>query len=112
MPVLRRGRMDNFKIIYRILKYLEAAMDSAAPELTPILPDALGISKERWKALLLLLAQDGYISGVSCKEYLCEESVLNISKIKITLKGLEYLSENAMMKKVICMAKDVRQLLP
>ena len=92
--------MNNFKIIYRILKYLEAALDVAAPDMIPISAEPLGLTPERWKALMLMLSEEGYIKGLYYKEYVGEESVLRVDKVKITLKGLQYLEENSMMRKV------------
>lgn len=92
--------MNNFKYIYRILKYLEAALDVAAPDITPIKAEALGLSEERWKSLLLMLQKEGYVDGLQFKQYIGEESVMQSDKIKVTLKGLEYLEENSMMRKI------------
>lgn len=92
--------MNNFKIIYRILKYLEAALDVAAPDMTPITAGALGLTEERWKALMQMLHKEGFIEGLQFKQYVGEESIMRIEKVKITLKGLEYLEENSMMRKI------------
>lgn len=92
--------MNNFKIIYRILKYLEAALDVTAPDMTPIKAESLGLTEERWKSLMLMLHKEGYIEGLSYKQYVGEESVMRVEKVKITLKGLEYLEENSMMRKI------------
>ena len=106
--------MNNFKYIYRILKYLEAALDVAAPDMTPIKAESLGLTEERWKALMQMLSKEGYIDGLSCKQFIGEECVMRIEKVKITLKGLEYLEENSMMRKikdstggVVALAADV-----
>lgn len=93
--------MNNFKIIYKILKYLEKAMDFAETETEPITFAALHISEERWVNIMTMLLENGYISGVQqIKRYTRSNVVINtFENIKITLKGLEYLSENSMMKK-------------
>ena len=39
--------MDNFKVIYKILKYPESAMDYSEPDYEPILAAALGLTEER-----------------------------------------------------------------
>lgn len=103
--------MNNFKSIYRILKYLEAALDVAAPDMTPIMPVALGITEERWKAYMQMLQKEGYIEGLSYKQYIGEESVMRVEKVKITLKGLEYLEENSLMQKIKNAAMDVVDII-
>lgn len=103
--------MNNFKIIYRILKYLEAALDVAAPDMTPIMQEALGISEERWKALMQMLHKEGYIEGLVCKQYFGEETVIKTDKVKITLKGLEYLEENSVMRKIKDAALGVAEII-
>lgn len=103
--------MNNFKIIYRILKYLEAALDVAAPDMTPITAQALGLTEERWKSLMLMLYKEGYIEGLSFKQYVGEESIMRVEKVKITLKGLEYLEENSMMRKIKDAAMNVVDII-
>ena len=53
--------MDNFKIMYRILKYLEESLDEPNIDMTKISHEALGISFLRWEALLRLMQEEGYI---------------------------------------------------
>ena len=103
---------DTFKIIYKILKYLERAMDFSELDLTPIMPEALGITRERWGAVLKMMIDNGYVEGVTCKDYVhIDTPVLDITRIKITLKGLEYLSENSMMKKCAEFAKGIIEVI-
>ncbi len=47
--------MDNFTIIYKILKALEAAMDFEAFDVSKISHERLGISYERWEKILIML---------------------------------------------------------
>lgn len=44
--------MDNFKIIYRILKLLEGLMDVDEPDFSCLDAEHLGISPARWRALM------------------------------------------------------------
>ena len=94
--------MSDFKIIYRILRVLQAAMDCEefAPE--RLSPDMLGTSQTRLEALLLMLREDGYIAGLHVVQYdgMARPKVLLAqSAPRITLKGLEYLEENSLMRK-------------
>ena len=103
--------MDNFKIIYKILRYLERAMDYAEPDMMPLSPEALDLTRPRWNAIWEMLAENGYVSGVTVKKYLRTETIIEISCTRITLKGLEYLHENSLMKKMADVAKGVIEVV-
>ena len=87
--------MDNFVVIYRILKALEASMDFEEFDEQLISPERLGITKERRDKLLIQMQKEGYISGISVVQYvnLASPSVDIPNSISITIKGLEYLAE-------------------
>ncbi len=97
--------MDNFKIIYKILKALEKGMDLEKFNVETISHEALKITYPRWEKTLIMLAKAGYIEGIAytqcCGEYSpkIEQPITPV----ITIKGLEYLEENSLMKK----AKDL-----
>lgn len=92
--------MDNFKIIYKILHYLERCMDCNEKDIEPISNEALSISQERWFAIMAMLAENDYISGVTIKHYMRALPVISgLENVRITLKGLEYLQENSLMRK-------------
>lgn len=100
--------MDNFKVIYEILRYLEKSMDFEERDTAPITAEALGISQERWLELMVMLSENDYISGVEVKRYVrALPQVGNLAGIRITLKGLEYLQENSLMKKAEKLAQGV-----
>ena len=73
--------MDNFSIIYKILKALEKALDYEEFDKEIISHEKYGISYRRWERIMIMLAKEGYIDNT-------------ISPI-ITLKGLEYLERNS-----------------
>ncbi len=92
--------MDNFRVIYSILRYLEKALDYDNRDLERISAKTLGISEQRWKKLMLMLSEAGFINVECTKEKVAGRVVGTvISDIRITLRGLEYLQENPMMKK-------------
>ena len=105
--------MDNFVVIYRILKALEASMDFEEFDEQLISPERLGITKERRDKLLIQMQKEGYISGISVVQYvnLASPSVDIPNSISITIKGLEYLAENSLMKKAANLAKGVAEIL-
>lgn len=80
------GTMDNFRVIHRILSYLEEAMDYDKLNMERISAKRLGVSEPRWNALMRLLTQEGYIEWKDVMQ-----------RVVITLKGLEYLQENPIM---------------
>lgn len=105
--------MDNFVVIYKILKALEASMDFEEFDEQLISPERLGITKERRDKLLIQMQKEGYISGISVVQYvnLASPSVDIPNSISITIKGLEYLAENSLMKKAANLAKGVAEIL-
>ena len=91
--------MDTFKAVYKILTVLERAMDYPEFDIEQIGPEALGVSKERWK-------------GVSIKYDITGETCVTVSKLRITLKGLEYLQENSIMQRLYQTAKGFKEVAP
>lgn len=104
--------MDNFKAVYKILTALEKAMDLPEFDVMEIGPDALGVSKERWSRYLEMMADVGYIKGVTFWANVLGETVVSAKNIRITLKGLEYLQENSIMRKIYNTAKGVVDIIP
>lgn len=80
--------MHNFIAIYRILSYLEQALDYEEPDMSQISSSALGLSTNRWLALLRLLEDAGYIEVFG-------------HRTRITLRGLEYLQQNSLMQRAV-----------
>lgn len=101
---------DNFKFIYKILKSLEAAMDCPEFDMSQISHSKLGISEERWARYLEMMIDVGYIKGVSVYRDCTGELEVNDNGIRITLKGLEYLTENSIMQKIYRTAKGITDL--
>ena len=92
--------MDNFKVIYRILHYLEKAMDLDELDRSRLTPEALGVTERRWLALWEMLANS---TDGDCSISFCNP--------RITLRGLEYLQENSLMKKAAQLAKGIAEIL-
>lgn len=97
--------MNNFKVIYRILKYLEASLDYEEFDVETISPFRLDVTCERWEQILIMMQDNGYIKGIvvtkklgDMKRYISEPVCP-----EITIKGLEYLEEkNLCGKRPIC----------
>lgn len=91
---------DNFKCFYKILRALEKSLDKEEVDPDKISADALGISKIRWCKYMEMLIDCGYIKNAEVS-YFNDGSVGMIDHgICITLKGLEYLSENTIMQRI------------
>ena len=104
--------MDNFKAVYKILAALEKAMDLPEFDVSQINAAALGITEERWARYIEMMADVGYVKRVSFKRNILGETSVDCSEIRITLKGLEYLQENALMQKIYRAAKGVSEFIP
>lgn len=99
--------VDNFRIIYRILRYLEKAMDLDEPDLERISAPALKLTEQRWTAIMEMLVKEQYIDGISVTRSTDGEVLIAVSNPRITLRGLEYLQENSLMQKAANLAKGV-----
>ncbi len=102
--------MDNFKIIYLILYTLERALDEEL-DVKALDAEQLGISDQRRNNLLLMMQEAGYITGIKIIRA-SGMTDFRLEDIRITLKGLEYLEENSMMKKTYRMLKGIKEITP
>lgn len=98
---------DNFKIIYRILKALEAGLDIDDPTDAPYSAKVLGISENRRNKIISMMQDEGYVSGVERIFYYDATEVVDTSNMTITIKGLEYLHDNSTMQKIARTAKGI-----
>lgn len=104
--------MDNFKAVYKILSTLEKAMDLPEFDISAINYKTLGVSKERCSRYIEMMVDVGYIKGVRVGTNITGETIVECDNIRITLKGLEYLQENSIMKKIYNAAKGIKEITP
>lgn len=104
--------MDNFRILYKILHILEKAMDVEEFDSSSISAESLKISEARWSSLLEMLSDEGYVKGLHVSRSLDGQTLVSVFNPRITLKGLEYLQENSLMKKAANLAKGVAEIIP
>lgn len=104
--------MDNFKVVYKILSTLEAAMDYPDYDMGSISAEKLGISKERWCRYIEMMSDVGYVKGAEIERNILGETDVDVADMRITLKGLEYLQENAIMRKIYKTAKGIKEVVP
>ena len=91
--------MNNFKYLYKILKVMERTLYDESFDVFEIQHEALKISEKYWTELMIILAKNDYIEGVTVFSNLGVPEYVKLINPKITLKGLEYLEENSLMKK-------------
>jgi len=93
--------MDNFKIMYKILRELEKNMGNEKFSVETISSEKLKVPFRKWEQLLILMQDEGYIKGLVLSKDL-EQTYKHITepiKPQITIKGLEYLANNSIMAK-------------
>ena len=103
--------MENFKIIYKILKAIEESMDYEIFDSYRISSEYLDVSKERWKVLMSELIDSQYVSGIVKVPVMGANYDIKIIKPQLTLKGMQYLEENSMMKKAYNLLKGVKGIV-
>ncbi len=94
--------MSDFRVIYRILRELSDAIDAEEFDPERLTPAAVGASERRFNALMVMLVENGYVEGVTARRYSSSRDPWPHAQIvapRITLKGLEYLHENSLMRK-------------
>lgn len=100
--------MDDFRIIYKILRILQKAMDLEEFDRNRISAETLGLSAPKWNRLMAMLLNEGYITGGETWNSMdCGYPKVMLTRPEITLKGLEYLEENSLMRKAADMAKGI-----
>ena len=104
--------MDNFKAVYAILSSLEKAMDCPCFDISQVGHGKLEISVERWARYIEMMAGVGYIKVVKVYKDIMGETCVDAEDVRITLKGLEYLQENSMMRKIYQTLKGIKEITP
>lgn len=100
--------MDDFRTIYRILRILQNSMDCEEFDTNHLSANQLGLSLPKWSRIMAMLLKEGYISGGETWNAMdCGYPRVALTRPELTLKGLEYLEENSMMKKAANLAKGV-----
>lgn len=86
-------------------------MDCPEFDMSQISHDKLSISEERWARYLEMMLDVGYIKGISLQKDCTGELEVEDNGIRITLKGLEYLTENHIMQRVYRTAKGIKDVI-
>ena len=94
--------MDNFNAIYKILKLLDKNKGDEEFDYELISAKAMNMKVSDWEQIMIELQMNGFIRGLVYTQDLKNKFPHIVEPIhpQITLKGMEYLSENSIMKKV------------
>ncbi|WP_302889354.1 YjcQ family protein [uncultured Acidaminococcus sp.] len=103
--------VDNFKLIYRILKYIEACMGYEQFDDDNFAASHFGVSKALFLNILQTLLEAGYISGIKIVTDKCGSDIALINP-HLTVAGMEYLADNTMMKKAYRQLKGIEDITP
>lgn len=103
---------DNFNCIYKILRALEKAMDYPEFDISQINHEALKVSEYRWSRYIEMMVSSGLIDGIKVYYDITGRLAVQNDDIHITLKGLEYLSENTIMQRIYKAAKGIKDITP
>lgn len=90
------------KSIYRILAALAKYAGREDFDNRLISAEKLKLSYAEWEQLMILLQKKGYVEGVLYTQTLSDRfpKITDISRVSITLDGIEYVEENSTMKKI------------
>ncbi|MBQ1628001.1 MAG: hypothetical protein II098_02440 [Treponema sp.] len=97
----------TYGIIWKILNTLDLALDLECVPPEELSAKKFKITENRFQNYLLMLQNAGYVDGVECSEYIDGSINFDISNIKITLEGIQFLIENSMMNKIAVAAKEI-----
>lgn len=104
---------DYFKIMYVILKELYETMKAGERfDKKSISPERLGINDGYLLSILEELLDNGFIKGLAIGNSKTGKYVSDLNDMRITMKGVQFLEENSMMRKVAEALKDVKDIVP
>lgn len=100
--------MDDFRIIYKILRILQKSMDLEEFDKSSISAEILGLSIPKRNRIMAMLLNEGYISGGETWNAMdCGYPKVALTRPELTLKGQEYLEENSLMRKAADLSKGI-----
>ena len=102
--------MDTLQIAYKILYSLEHK-EKADYMGQLVSPQKLDVPENKWLEVLQTLQDEGYVTGAKISKDILGNQYIDVRKLRITLKGAEYLSENSTMKRLAKAATDVITIL-
>ena len=101
--------MDNFEKVYRILNYLKESERSDEFDSDCFAAEYFGLTERQWSSTLIRMIDDGHVKGISVKSGADGYTMVSLPSPMITTKGLEYLSESALMRKAAGTVKGIEE---
>lgn len=100
--------MNDFKLIYKILKHLSDELDLPHSNSAEMCPERFNVNKNRFEQILIMLQKNGYIEGLITNKTVSDdrERIIEPVNVQITLRGLEYLNENSLMERARKLLKE------
>lgn len=106
-------RDDYFRLVFKLLTELYTALKAGERiDVAKLTDEAFKIPQTYWAEIMCNLLDDGYVKGYSVRRYLSGTTITGLEDIQITPKGIEYLKENNMMRKVFTYLKEIGELVP
>jgi hypothetical protein len=82
------------RMIFTILQRFEEAAQEENPDFSDIRYEALGISKTKWKSIMIIISEMGLIKGtIKIPDGNSKLDNVLINDASITLKGMDYLAD-------------------
>lgn len=111
------ARDDYEVIIYQILSYLYNCLKKDIKEDKSYLEPQgklYNINTNYWTFIIYNLVKDGYIKGVTLTNVWGEDYpiISDIENMRITPKGIEYLTNNSFIQKAKELLKDTKAIIP
>lgn len=110
------ARDDYHVIVYQILSYLYTQLKNGDPvdkEMLKCESPILGINEKYWTYIFENLQNAGYIEGLQITKPWGKDTIISfLEDCRITPLGIEYLCDNAFLKKAKEFLKDIKAIVP
>ena len=104
---------DMYAVMYKTPCYLYGCMKRGAePDDSRFSRAALGIPERYWSDIMLELHAKHYIRGAAVGPRGQSDSAIVMNRPRVTMEGVEFMQENAMMAKVRKFLVDTKSALP
>jgi len=109
---------DDYQVIvYQILAYLYNCLKKdikVDEEYLRPQGKLFNINTTYWNFVIINLLEDGFIDGVRTEKVWGEKYPIigSLEEIGITPRGIEYLTDNAFIKRAVEMLKDAKAIIP
>lgn len=103
----------TLEVVQKILEHLDNSMDDDKVDMSPVSAEALGISDARWHRIIGMMKEECLIDGFGeLKALNANYSQYKPSRPRITLRGLQFLSENSNAARLYGIAKEIKGWIP